>query len=344
MKISYKGVEFFLRSTITEIENNINIYEVPNGATITENTGQRFQVLPIQGFAVGKNREVIRDQLLNACREATPGILNHPELGLINVYARKITVSTRYNEQNIVHFSLEFVEATSENSLFPFVDKLVEFAKEAKKLREKYTGYFLQGFSLLSLPEQTLKEALRSILRVASVVSLVKEKDHLKDTFETLEGAATRFLGLFLKKNKETSTDDDLFLTDKLRADKETKGPERELKKLLFTTIAALIVEKTADRISKGLILEKEQKDRFVSLCMELIDTNTKDFFELSQFIQLAKNFPFKKAKKIRGHEESALQLLYRGGGSLEDGTKFLEANQLSNPFSISETVQVEHA
>jgi hypothetical protein len=344
MKISYKGVEFFLRNTVTEIENNINIYEVPNGATITENTGQRFQVIPIQGFAVGKNREMTRDQLLNACRETTPGLLNHPELGLLNVYARKITVSTRYNEQNIVHFSLEFVEATSENSLFPLLDKLVEFAKEAKKLREKYTGYFLQGFSLLSLPEQTLKEALRGVLRLASVVSMAQEKNLAKDAFETLEGAANRFLGLFHKKNKETSTDDDLFLTDKLRADKETKGPEGELKKLLFTTISTLIIEKTADRISKGLVLKKEQKDRFVSLCMELRDTNTQDFFKLSQFVHLAKNFPFKKGKKIKGYEESALELIYRGGGSLEDVTRFLEANQLSNPFSISETVQVEYA
>ena len=50
MKISFKGVSFYLKQTSTTLENNINAYEIPNGKIITENIKRIKQIGTYRGM------------------------------------------------------------------------------------------------------------------------------------------------------------------------------------------------------------------------------------------------------------------------------------------------------
>jgi hypothetical protein len=330
MKSSYKGVQFFLENVNPSFENQINTYEIPGKEkVITENIGQTLSVYPVQGYSIGDDRDLVRDQLVAACRPRKPGILYIPSLGMLRAYCKKISIKDSFDEMGIVRFTMEFVEATDEETAIPYVDKVANTLQKIKKLKEELVGNLIEALALLDMPGQVLNSVismLSQIIRLPSSSSGFRKNNPL-DLVQSVEDFAEDFSGV-LK---------DLLNEGALNIRLSLKGISKEF----INFIDAAILEKLVLSVSEGGKLTRKQMERTASMASSIY-SNTSNKPTIKTILDMLNNYPFLETFPIIPKTEiPSLIAIYQGGGDLNNEEIFLKHNVVDNPLKISFPVEV---
>ncbi len=330
MKSSFKGVSFFLESVNLGFENQINTYEIPGKEkVITENIGQTLAVYPVQAYSIGEDRELIRDQLVAACRSSKPGVLYIPSLGMLRVYCKKISVRDCYDEHRLIRFSMEFVEATDDETAFPEVDKVVSFLQQAKAAKEKYVGELMEALALIDMPGQILNSVLDSLSQIQSLPGAMTASR--KEDILDLVGKVEHFVKSFDEMIANQSNEESLNIKPSL------KFMPIEIQNFINISI----LEKIARSVPSGEKLTKRQMQKVIKIADSLLVTTTNKL-AIIRILDLIDDYPFLETVPFTPITPiPSLVAIYRGGGDLQKEQTFLAHNQIDNPLAISSPVEV---
>lgn len=330
MKSSFKGVQFHLESVHNSFDNQINIYEIPGkDKVITENLGQISSTYPVEAYVIGSDSELVRDQLISACRSRTPGILYIPSLGMIRTYCKKISIKENFSEKGLIRFSMEFIEATDEESAIPYVDKIARLMQKAKNLKEEYVGKLIEAMSLIDMPTQILDAAFNTILQVMRL-------SHSSSAFG--KGDSLNIL-----KKIKNFTDSVTEIISKVSNEEilNLGIANNSLPIELLNFVDAAIFERLAISLINGEKLTKRQMEKAIDMANSLYSTATNKI-EIKNILDMMNDYPFLKTTTVTPTcEIPSILAIYRGGGDLNKDARFLRHNNIINPLSISSSVEV---
>lgn len=109
---SFRGVEFKMDATDTEVGRRVVTHEYPLRDTpYSKDLGRKKQEFSIDGYVLGENYESQRDALIVAVETAGEGTLVHPYLGTKQVVCTGCRIRESKNELGIAYFSFTFAES-----------------------------------------------------------------------------------------------------------------------------------------------------------------------------------------------------------------------------------------
>ncbi len=157
---SFRGIAFHIKRSPAKFGRNKIVHEFPySEKPIVEDTGKSTQRFPIEGFVIGDDYDLTRDQLIKAVEKPGPGKLIHPYLGIKSVECLEFEVDESFRDGNYARLRFEFIEAGDKDSIFGFVDKALELIDDAKDYIDNIILDFEEVFSVLSAPAYVVASA-----------------------------------------------------------------------------------------------------------------------------------------------------------------------------------------
>lgn len=185
---SFKGAQFFVRTTNTEEGRKTVTHEYPNtDRRFVEDLGALQPVFTIDGLThgVGQAYFSARDALLTALRSGGIGELVHPFFGTFQVVAKPFTLAQDDTELGIAKFRMVFEK--SDSSIFPekatFNTSLIERTKNLVqdsisgdilskfKISPNFANNFTAGANLLQNVTDTFRTVSSSVTQVKDQIS-----------------------------------------------------------------------------------------------------------------------------------------------------------------------------
>ncbi len=160
LEASFRGIKFFVRKSPSKFGRNKIVHEFPfSNKPVVEDVGKLTQRFPIDGFLIGDDYDLTRDQLIKASEKKGPGQLIHPYLGIKSVECLQFEIDESFNEGGFARIKFEFIEAGTKTGLFGFVDDILELIDEANDFIDNAILEFNEVFSVLSAPAFVVQSA-----------------------------------------------------------------------------------------------------------------------------------------------------------------------------------------
>lgn len=109
---SFRGVEFHVESAESAHGRRQAVHEhAQRDVPYTEDLGRKAREFSLTGYLVGKEYDLQRDRLIEACEQAGPGALVHPYRGEMTVVCRGLTVSESSDDGGMCRLTFTFLES-----------------------------------------------------------------------------------------------------------------------------------------------------------------------------------------------------------------------------------------
>lgn len=109
---SFRGVPFFVESADSTHGRRQAVHEhAQRDVPYTEDLGRKAREFSVSGYLIGAEYQAQRDELIEACETAGPGVLVHPYRGEMTVTCRGLGVSESSNEGGMCLVKLTFLES-----------------------------------------------------------------------------------------------------------------------------------------------------------------------------------------------------------------------------------------
>jgi prophage DNA circulation protein len=165
-KASFRGVEFRVRRTDTQVGRRTAVHEYPQrDEPWAEDMGRAARRFSIDAFVLGTDYDQVRDRLIAALEAKGAGLLIHPFYGRRNVsLASPARISEGpTDEGGMARFSLEFVEAGDNVQPSARADTAGAVATAAGAAKAAVRASFERRFSTASKPDFVRIGAAESI-------------------------------------------------------------------------------------------------------------------------------------------------------------------------------------
>jgi prophage DNA circulation protein len=214
---SFRGVPFFVAVAERGGGRRVVVHEFPlREDPFVEDLGRKARTLPVEGYVIGDDYLVRRDELLAALEDVEgPGQLVHPYHGIRRALCTSLNVRESITDGGMAVFTLEFVEAPAQ-AVTPSeeIDQPeqvsgaadVGLAANKSQFLETYDVTEMPGFALetardaVTAMSEDLREALAPVIEstqelalvdaqlqliTAQASSLVRQPDNVLDAFVT---------------------------------------------------------------------------------------------------------------------------------------------------------------
>lgn len=109
---SFRGVEFHVESAESAHGRRQAVHEhAQRDVPYTEDLGRKAREFSLTGYLVGKEYDLQRDRIIEACEQAGPGALVHPYRGEMTVVCRGLTVSESSDDGGMCRLTFTFLES-----------------------------------------------------------------------------------------------------------------------------------------------------------------------------------------------------------------------------------------
>lgn len=109
---SFRGVEFHVESAESAHGRRQAVHEhAQRDVPYTEDLGRKAREFSLTGYLVGKEYDLQRDRIIEACEQAGPGALVHPYRGEMTVVCRGLTVSESSDNGGMCRLTFTFLES-----------------------------------------------------------------------------------------------------------------------------------------------------------------------------------------------------------------------------------------
>ena len=97
---SFRGIEFFIDSRETVVGRRTAVHTFPDrDINFVEDIGRATREFSFDGFLIGEDYDIVRDQLIAELEKPGPGPLSHPSFGIIQVQSVR-TARIRENSKD----------------------------------------------------------------------------------------------------------------------------------------------------------------------------------------------------------------------------------------------------
>jgi prophage DNA circulation protein len=196
---SFRGLPFFVDSHDYETGRNVVTHEFPGrDATFAEDTGKRSDVFRVTGFVLGESYYAMRDALITACKEGTPGYLVHPYLGTKHVRCGSIRVSESFSDGGSAKIAFTFYEYGEAAFPFTVLDKAFALLDEVSVAVSVVKNITKEIYRAAGLPSFVIDSAAAIIRNLSSAISITiasarlatDSKALINKSLDTLESSA----------------------------------------------------------------------------------------------------------------------------------------------------------
>ncbi len=112
MPASFRGAQFHVETGSKSGGRRIVNHEFPKrDIPYAEDMGRKSRRFPIVGYLIGEDYVQRRNALVSACEAGTPGMLQHPTMGMQLVVCDGYTVTERRERGRMCEVEMNFVEA-----------------------------------------------------------------------------------------------------------------------------------------------------------------------------------------------------------------------------------------
>lgn len=191
---SFRGIPFKVKEhRLRGGRQNVQHEPIERDDTFSEDLGIKGKVFTIRGHVIGDAYFFIRDGLIKALDDPSPGILIHPYLGAKEVRPVDYEVIEKTEEGRIAYFTMQFVLAGQPSFPLSVIDAVTDFFTSAFVLVAQIQNAFQLAFTVAELPGYVALQA----------VSM------LQDTVDTISNGIDNFTiipeqkAAFKKKSKE---------------------------------------------------------------------------------------------------------------------------------------------
>ncbi len=168
---SFRSIKFFVRRSPSEYGRNKIVHEIAfSEKPIVEDTGKLTQRFPIDGFLIGDDYDLTRDQIIKAVEKTGPGQLIHPYHGIKTVECLNCKIDESFLEGNFARISFEFIEAGSLDGILGFVDEALKLIDDANDFIDNLILEFNEVFSVLSAPAFVVQSAAGLVDKVGDFI------------------------------------------------------------------------------------------------------------------------------------------------------------------------------
>lgn len=151
---SFRGIKFFIKDVEVTFGRRNSVHEYPfRDDPYAEDLGRLARTYTFNAYVIGDNVFEDQKRLIDAIEnDATPGILIHPTLGLMNVKPQECRAIHNNSEGGIEYFTLTFVQSGKNvmpvNTIDTQSNSISKTAASAVTLKSSFaTKYMTSGFS-----------------------------------------------------------------------------------------------------------------------------------------------------------------------------------------------------
>lgn len=167
----FRNAQFFLSDSETEFGRRQVLHEYPQRDTpFSEDLGRKARQFSVEGYVIGSTSEADKNALISAAEQSGPGILTHPYLGQKNVVCTGLKIKETSSENNIVRFTISFVEAGQITLPAAVADGASQLNAAADSFGLASVADFAKNFSLSGRPQFLVDSAVGKIEGVSSTL------------------------------------------------------------------------------------------------------------------------------------------------------------------------------
>lgn len=208
---SFRGVPFVIDNTEEDFGRSVVKHQFPaREKPFAEDLGKRLSVFVIDGFVIGADHLVQKDNLIAAAHVPGVGILEHPYYGTVRVICDGIKVRNSAKEKRVTNFQFTFTEVgeqifpspvlnTTDNVLVQSQAAMQTFKEDFGPkwtfTKESY-GAVLSAIDLMDQATSKIFDAKLQYARETKFISLL---DTLKRKITSVTSDATELADDFLE-------------------------------------------------------------------------------------------------------------------------------------------------
>ncbi len=187
---AFRGVPFKVTDHRRSGGRRIAGHDFINGdEPYIEDTGRRTRTFQMQAFVLGDDYMTQRDQLIDACELAGPGLLDHPYFGQLTVFVVGYSQRETKRSERWSTFTLDFTEAGALAIASDSPDVVGGADAAAEAAGDVAEADSVSGFDQVLQAPQVAIETLTSA--VASVAATVKSLDFISPIIQDLDALAS---------------------------------------------------------------------------------------------------------------------------------------------------------
>jgi prophage DNA circulation protein len=166
---SFRGVPFFAVSTANTFGRRIAQHQFPKyDIPYMEDMGRRAREFAIQGFVIGRNWELARNELITACETPQAGTLQHPDYGQFEAICESCAVTeSRVGALFRSDFELRFVESGKNEIPQPVVNFALQIRNAIADIYALVNDALTLAYVVSKLPG-TLKSVFTTFMGTAT--------------------------------------------------------------------------------------------------------------------------------------------------------------------------------
>lgn len=169
---TFRGVGFFVATADSSHGRRQAVHETAQrDIPYTEDLGRKSREFGITGYLLGKEYDVVREELIKACEQAGPGVLVHPYRGELTVVCRGLTVSESSEEGGKCTISMTFLEAGEASYPSAKVDSVNAISEKGNEVTEAAKENFVSDFLTKGYPSFVADAATTQIKDLSDFLS-----------------------------------------------------------------------------------------------------------------------------------------------------------------------------
>lgn len=150
---SFRGVAFFVESSESAHGRRQAVHEhAQRDVPYTEDLGRKAREWTLQGYLIGDDYDLQRDQLQEACETAGPGQLVHPYRGELTVECRGLTISETSQDGRMCRVTMTFLEAGEQSFPRSVTDSVNAISRAGNSVISASQGGFVERFLTTGFP------------------------------------------------------------------------------------------------------------------------------------------------------------------------------------------------
>lgn len=157
---SFRGVEFHVESAESAHGRRQAVHEhAQRDVPYTEDLGRKAREFSLTGYLVGKEYDLQRDRIIEACEQAGPGALVHPYRGEMTVVCRGLTVSESSDNGGMCRLTFTFLESGEASYPSTSIDHVNAISEAGNQVTAEAAQGFLQEYVTDGYPAFVVESA-----------------------------------------------------------------------------------------------------------------------------------------------------------------------------------------
>jgi prophage DNA circulation protein len=166
---SFRGVEFFVESADSTHGRRQAVHEFPDrDVPYTEDLGRKAREWTLDGYLIGDDYDLVRNQLQSACETPGPGQLVHPYRGELTVECAGLTISEKSQDGRMCRVSMVFREAGEQSFPRSVTDSVNAISRAGNSVIGAAQGGFIERFLTDGFPAFVREAAAARVQQLTS--------------------------------------------------------------------------------------------------------------------------------------------------------------------------------